>query len=141
VRSLFIFLLPLPTVAPPSHAPPPTPGAECLDARRIKEVRQPDARTLAILAEEGGRFHLQLAGDCPAAVQDGARLVARDGWVCGHSGEYLRTDGRSCPLAALRTIYAAECARLARASTRSVAGVVTLDAVQVTDERRRGFSG
>jgi len=131
----------LPTVAPPSHARSPAPGAEGLDARPTKQVHQPDAHTLAILAEDGGRFQLQLAGDCPAAVYDGAKLLTRDGWVCGHPWEYLRTDGCSCPLAALRTIYAAECARLARASTRNVAGVVTLDAVQVTDERRRGFSG
>ena len=127
--------------APVAYARTPAPAAGCLDARKVSEVRQPDVQTLAIITAEGGRFRVDLAGACPGATQPGAQLLAKDGWVCGLSDEYLRINDRLCPLAGLREIDTAEYARLARASDRTPAGVTTLDAVHVKGERRRGFSG
>jgi hypothetical protein len=115
---------------------PPSP--DCLDARRMQEVRQAGPRTLTVLSDDDRRFRLELAGDCPLA-SDGATLLAREGWVCGQPREFVRSGEQLCPIAGLQAIDAREYAALARASDQ--AGIATLDAVQVRAERRRGFAG
>jgi hypothetical protein len=115
----------------PAWARLPKPAAYCMDARQMQEVKQADARTLAIWLDDGARYRLELADECPAAAVAGsAALVARDGWVCGANDEYVRDGDRQCVVAGLAPIDAEQYARLARQADRA-GGIPTLDAVSV----------
>ncbi|RDZ25937.1 hypothetical protein [Lysobacter silvisoli] len=120
----------------------PAPAPNCLDARSMSEARQSGERTLAVMQADGRRFRVDLAQDCPAATVDAqATVLAREGWVCGHGNEYLRSGQQLCPVAAVAVIDAREYAQLALASQRRDDGIATLDAVEVKTEKRRGFGG
>ncbi|MFC5570891.1 hypothetical protein ACFPN1_12550 [Lysobacter yangpyeongensis] len=127
------------------HAPAwtreaPAPG--CLDARRMSEARQADARTLAILQDDGAAFRLDLADACPDVIAtDGrANLLAREGWVCTGAPAFVADSARRCAVTAVAPIDARAYAALARAS-HGDDGVTTLDAVTVKGERAHGFAG
>ena len=121
-------------------ARPPKPAPDCMDARAIREVRQPDARTLAVLLDDGTRYRVELADDCPFAAAAGrAAIVSRHGWVCGFNEEHVRDDARRCAVAGLARISTEQYARLALQAHRA-GGIPTLDAVAVKADRRRGFT-
>lgn len=130
----------LATIAIPASAqtrsPPPSP--DCLDARRMQEVRQVDPRALTVLTDDDRRFRVDLSNDCPVGTGE-ATLLAQEGWVCGQAREFVRAGEQLCPISGLQTIDAREYAALARAGDQ--AGIATLDTVQVRAERRRGFAG
>lgn len=122
-------------------ARPPQPAPYCMDARAMSEVRQPDARTLAVMLDSGARYRVELADECPAAAVTGtAAIVARDGWVCGLNEEHVRDGERRCAVSGLARIDAEQYARLALQAQR-VGGIPTLDTVSVQAGRRRGFAG
>jgi hypothetical protein len=120
------------------HAPTP----DCLDARQLTEMRQPDSRTLAIADSSGGHFRISLQDDCPALeTAQHAMLLAQQGWVCGGPREFVRSEHGDCGVTAIERIDARSYAALARAADRD--GTVTLDTVQVTEQRpgQQGFRG
>lgn len=121
------------------RAAAPTEG--CLDARLMQEMRWSDARTLAILDQQGNRFRIDLTDDCSATDRSGASLLAKDGWVCGVGREYVRVQEQVCSLAGIRAIDAKEYARLARSGDSGGDDVTTLETVQVRSHRGRGFIG
>lgn len=139
--SLVLFLATAMAVVPASaqtRSPPPSP--DCLDARRMREVRQAYPRVLTVLTDDDRRFRVDLEDDCPLGETGDATLLAREGWVCGQAREFVRAGGQLCPIGGLQTIDAREYAALARAGDRD-AGIATLDTVQVRAERRKGFAG
>lgn len=113
------------------------PAAECLDARAMTEMHQPDARTMAVLAGDGRRFRLQLGADCPAS-EDAATLLAAEGWVCPGRKAFVRTSAATCAVTAVDVVDARAFAGLARVAGEHIR---TLDTVQVRESRRRGFGG
>lgn len=118
---------------------PPAPN--CLDARDVREVFQPDARTLALVQSDGRRYRVDLADACPDI--DGAtrtRMLAANGWMCGAGNEYVAVGETLCPVAAVEPITSAEYAGHARASQTSPDGSTTLANVVVKGEKRRGFA-
>ncbi len=123
--------------APPRTAPAP----HCLDAREASEVFQSDPRTLAVATRDGRRFRVELGPECPgvAAAPD-AKLLARDGWMCGAADELVAAGGQGCPVTAVTPIGPDEYAAHARASHTSADGTVTLSTVLVEGRRRRGFA-
>jgi len=127
--------------ATPVHArQPPTPG--CLDARQMAEVRQASPRQLAVQGQDGQRFRITLAQECPGAGDTTAVLLARDGWVCGAGNEFVRMGATTCAISGLEPIDARDYAALAREAAQSADdGVKTLETVQVRAPRRRGFAG
>lgn len=119
----------------------PAPAAHCLDARQMQEARQASPQTLAIALNDGTKFRVDLAQSCPDAVNGGqASLLAREGWVCGLSPEFVEAGGQRCAVAAVTPIDARTYAQLARAGARDDQGVNTLDAVQVHAEKQHGFT-
>lgn len=107
----------------------------------MTEMRQASPDTLAVLDQDGGRFRIQLGGDCPQAGEPGAQLLAREGWVCGGAQEYVRTGEVLCPVTGVTRIDARAYATLARAASLVGADVATLETVEVREARRRGFGG
>ena len=119
---------------------PAAPGAHCLDARAVREMHQPSARSLAVIDHRGGRHRIDLADACP--IGNGtAALDAPNGWVCGaRAGESLRVAGARCAVTRVSALDAREFAALALTAARP-AGSVDLAPVEVTGTRRRGFGG
>ncbi|WP_368564031.1 hypothetical protein [Pseudoxanthomonas sp. UTMC 1351] len=139
-RAAASLLLAIATIPVSAQTRSPSPSPDCLDARRMQEVRQVEPRALTVLTQDDRRFRVDLASDCPVGTGD-AILLAQEGWVCGRAREFVRTGERLCPISGLQTIDAREYAALARAGDRDQAGIATLDAVQVRAERRQGFAG
>lgn len=118
---------------------PPAPG--CLDARRMTEVRQIDARTLVIVAHDGQPYRLGLQSDCPGtdAAAD-ARLFGAEGWICNGAPAYVQTDGRRCAVASVEPLDAKTHALLMQQADRDA--MATLDPVKVIGPQRgAGFRG
>jgi hypothetical protein len=127
----------LPGMAFSREAPTP----QCMDARRMQEVFQASPRVLAIALDDGGRYRLDLARDCPGALDgDGhAQVLAPAGWVCNDGAARVRSDAQECPVAAVTPVDARLYAGLIRQSHRDADGVRTLGTVTVKGERRHGF--
>lgn len=125
--------------APAGARVPPAP--QCLDAREVREVFQPDAQTFAVVQSDGQRYRIDLGGACPA-IDGGARarLLAADGWMCGAGNEYVAVGPELCPVTGVAPITPAEYAGHARASQTGPDGSTTLAHVVVKGERRRGFA-
>ena len=127
--------------AAPQEPARTAPAPHCLDARMASEVFQSDARTLAVATAAGGRFRVELGPECPGiATEPGAKLLARNGWMCGAAEEYIAAGEWACPVTAVTPIGPDEYATHARASSTSVDGTVTLSSVVVQGKRRRGFA-
>lgn len=85
---------------------PAAPAPDCLDARAISAVWRASADQL--LVQSGGRkFRLQFSAACAVEPSDGS-LLARDGWVCGHGGEYLQSAAERCSVSGVHPVDAAE---------------------------------
>lgn len=137
ISASLVLLTAMGTVPASAQTRRPPPFPDCLDARRMQEVRQVEPRALTVLTDDGRRFRVDMASDC--LVETGnATLLAQEGWVCGQPREFVRSGDQLCPVSGLQTIDAREYAALARAGDQ--AGIATLDAVQVRAERRRGFA-
>lgn len=115
------------------------PAPHCLDARTVREVFQADERTLAVATGAGLRYRVGLGSDCPVEGRS-ARMLAEAGWVCGAGNEFVAVGETLCPVTVVARIGPAEYAAHARASYTSSDGTVTLPAVTVQGERRRGFA-
>lgn len=134
-----ITLLPLLFSHTPLHARTP-PATNCLDARQLSEMRQPDSRTLAVAATTGGYFRIDLRDDCPGLeTQHNVMLMADEGWACGAPHESVRHEGGECAVAAVTAIDARSYAALARSADRN--DIATLDTVQVKAQVQLGFRG
>lgn len=119
---------------------PPSPV--CLDARQVAEVRQVSSHHLAVEGEDGQRFRLTLAQDCPGAAEAEAALLAPEGWACAAGSAFVRTGGAICAVSGIERIDARTYAALAReAMARSRRDLKTLETVQVRGPRRLGFAG
>lgn len=123
----------------------PAPGPDCMDARRMQEARQVSGQTLAVALDDGERFRLSLASDCPRAigVAGAMQVLSREGWVCPADAARIRTaDGETCPILGVERIDPRTYAELAREARdyRGLAGVARLDPIEVVAERRRGFA-
>lgn len=127
------------SAAPAEARVPPAP--QCLDAREVREVFQPDAHTFAVVQSDGQRYRIDLGGACPA-IGGGARarLLAADGWMCGAGNEYVAVESELCPVTGVAPITPAEYAGHARASQTGADGSTTLANVVVKGEARRGFA-
>ena len=122
-----------------ARSPPPSP--DCMDARLIQEVRQPDADTLVILGSDDRRFRMELESGCNVAGRsESATLLAKEGWVCGLEREFVQVEGQICRVAGIRSIDPKEYAELSRISDKQ-AKITTLDTVEVRVEGRRVFGG
>jgi hypothetical protein len=142
MRSIVFFLFL--AAALPAHAQErsPAPSPDCLDARRLQEIHQADARTFAVQDSDGRRFRLALASDCPLQADTPAVLLAREGWVCGTGNEFVRSGPSTCAVTALTGLDARTYASLARTASHADDGVTTLETVSVrAPPRRRGFAG
>jgi hypothetical protein len=119
------------------------PQPHCMDARRVQEAFQAGLRTFAIALDDGGRFELALAADCPQAPghDGGAQVLAPAGWVCSDGSAHIRRGTQACPVATVESIDARRYAALVRQSRYDPEGVRTLDTVTVRGERRHGFVG
>jgi hypothetical protein len=142
--SLALFAGALPFTAAAQSAPARTPPApQCLDAREVAEMRQPDPRTLAIATTDKRYFRLGLQQDCPGLEGDSAAaLWGRDGWICGEGREFARGAGHDCPIVSSQPGDAASYARDARLADQN--GPRTLAPVEVRGTQRpgqRGFRG
>ena len=125
----------------PVLARSPAPSADCMDARLIQEVRQPDPDTLVILGRDDRRFRMELERGCNVAGRtENATLLAQEGWVCGLEREFVQVEGQTCRIAGIRSIDSREYAELSRISDKQ-GKVPTLDAVEVRGEGWRGFGG
>ncbi|KRG37808.1 hypothetical protein ARC20_16035 [Stenotrophomonas panacihumi] len=126
-------------------APPRTPPApNCLDAREVAEMRQPDPRTLAVATTDKRYYRLGLQQDCPGLEGDSeASLWGREGWICGGGREFARGAGRDCPIVSSQAGDAAAYARDARLADQN--GPRTLATVEVRGKQQRpgqrGFRG
>lgn len=141
MRTIAMFALLGAVVGSHADARSPAPAAHCLDARQMQEARQASPQTLAIALNDGTKFRVDLAQSCPDAVSGGqASLLAREGWVCGSSPEFVEAGGQRCAVAAVTPIDARTYAQLARAGARDDKGVSTLDAVQVHAGKQHGFT-
>lgn len=142
---LLVLLTAALVAAPMAFARSPAPAADCMDARRMQEVRQATVRTLAISLDDGARFRIGLGADCPTALgQDGQiEVLAREGWVCRADTALVRgADDAVCPIVEVERIDARDYAELARASRDFGSGRArTLDTVEVRARHRRGFTG
>ena len=137
MRTIALFALLGAAVGSHADARSPAPAAHCLDARQMQEARQASPQTIAIALNDGTRYRVDLAQSCPDAVNGGqASLLAREGWVCGSSPEFVEAGGQRCPVAAVTPIDARTYAQLARDDK----GVNTLDTVQVHAGKRHGFT-
>ncbi|MGY0798526.1 DUF6491 family protein [Lysobacter sp. A286] len=117
------------------------PAGNCLDTRLVNEVFQADERTLAVAASDGLRYRLSFADACgDVTTASDAKMLAKDGWMCGTGNEFIAMNDRLCPVDSVARISAAEYAEHARASHTSPDGTVTLSTVKVQGERRRGFA-
>jgi len=120
----------------------PAPGPDCLDARAIERAHAVDEHTLAIDAE-GGWFVVAHSGGC--ALDGAGELLARDGWLCGADGEFVRSGERLCPIRSVTRIDGRTYAGLAAAAHQRTLGVdaaVTAPLeVQAPAPRRPGFRG
>ncbi|NYZ61405.1 hypothetical protein [Luteimonas deserti] len=122
---------------PAAGREPPAP--HCVDARAIAEIHQADPFTLVLRDDNGGRHRLGLAGDCAGVLADeDARLVGRDGWICGAPGEAVQSARHACPVALVTPVDARAYAALVR---EAQAAPTTLGALVVRGERVRGFRG
>jgi hypothetical protein len=131
-------------VLPASAAPPqPAAGPQCFDAAEVREARQSDDRTLALRLNDQSRYRLDLAEDCPAALQQARpALVSRGGMVCGNPEEYVDLGDRRCAVAGIAKIDAREYSELALRSQRGARkDDDTLDTIEVRSKRTRGFAG
>lgn len=122
----------------------PAPDPDCMDARRMQEARQPDGRTLAVALDDGQRFRIDLALECPRAIGPGGamQVLSPEGWVCPAAARIQTAEGDACPILGVERIDArdyAELARLAR-DYRGLADATRMDPIQVIAERRRGFA-
>jgi len=126
-----------------AQAPRTPPAPNCLDARELAEMRQPDARTLSIATTDQRFFKLELQRDCPGLeADDKTTLWGREGWICGGGREFVRGAGQDCPISSSQPMAADEHARLARLANQNTPP--TLAAVQVRGNKRpgqRGFRG
>ncbi len=125
-------------------APARTPPApNCLDARQVAEVRQPDPRTLSIATTDNRYYRIGLQQDCPGLEADGASsLWGREGWICGGNREFARGAGQDCPIISSQAVDVAAHARDARLADQN--GPRTLAPVEVRGSQRpgqRGFRG
>jgi hypothetical protein len=124
----------------------PAPGDGCLDARTVDRVRSLDPNSLLISAGEH-RFVVAHATGCDAGTEARpSSLVAREGWVCGHEREFVRSGETLCPVISVTRIDARVYASLAAAAdgaTRDEDGRIKLAPVEVVVEsqRGRGFRG
>lgn len=117
------------------------PAPHCLDAREAREVFQSDPRTLAVATAGGERYRVELTRECEGATaRSGARMLAKEGWMCAAGNEFISAGDRLCPVQAVTRIDPAEYAAHARASHTSPDGTVTLSTVVVEGRRRRGFA-
>ncbi|MEN1943015.1 hypothetical protein WCE55_04020 [Luteimonas sp. MJ293] len=117
------------------------PADHCLDSRQVDEVFQANERTLAVAASNGQRYRLDLAQACEGVTTvANARMLAKDGWMCGVDNEFIAMDDHLCPVSGVSRIDAAEYAKHARASYTGADGTLTLATVHVQGERRRGFA-
>ena len=133
MRTIALFALLGAAVGSHADARSPAPAAHCLDARQMQEARQASPQTIAIALNDGTRYRVDLAQSCPDAVNGGqASLLAREGWVCGSSPEFVEAGGQRRPVAAVTPIDARTYAHLARAGAR--------DTVQVHAGKRHGFT-
>lgn len=128
-----------------SRTPPPHP--DCVDARQVEEVRQPDDEALIVALADGGRFRVGFERACPGMLAGHgqqsapASLLAAQGWICGGDNEQVRSGTRSCAIATVRRLDAAEYASLARRSHRRPDGIPVLEGIEVHAQRRHRFAG
>lgn len=115
------------------------PADHCIDGRAISEAYQVDDRTIVLRGEDGRRHSLTLDIDCPAIFgEHDIQITGWQGWICGASGEAIRSDARSCPILATRVIDSRD---YAAALQKVNADMRTLAPVVVKAKRRRGFIG
>lgn len=96
----------------------PAPAAHCLDARAVDQVWW-QSPTQLLVASGASLHRVRMAMDCPAAGS-GSALLARDGWVCGGSGEFLQSADLRCPISAVESLSHAEARKALRSRERSV---------------------
>lgn len=133
---LLLALLALPVTAREAR---PSPG--CFDARGVVEVVQAGDATLGVRLADNSRYRVELGAACRGIMgSPGATLVSPGGWVCGRAGEAVRAGSRSCPVTGTSPIDARAFSELAR-QARDAGGLRVLGAVEVTGQRRRGFTG
>ncbi|MGQ0799447.1 MAG: hypothetical protein ACT4NL_04950 [Pseudomarimonas sp.] len=145
--SLLLTMLALLTA--PAVARQPAPAADCFDARQMEEAMLATPRRLAIALADGGRFSVDLAADCPAAIGAGGEfeVKAPHGWACSDARAHVAAaDGFSCPITRVAGIDSKGYAELALAARAlRVSGVLpsppTLSTVEVQGVRARGFRG
>ena len=122
----------------------PAPSPDCLDARALERVHAVDENTLVVDAENGW-FVVAHASGCD--VERSARLLAKDGWVCGGGRELVQVGDTGCPVLSVTRVDGRTYAGLAHAADRrryaldddtpSLAPVE----VQARARRRAGFRG
>jgi hypothetical protein len=107
----------------------PAPAAVCLDARQVERAVPVAADALVVSQRDGRRFHLATSGACPGMNDPGAelRVLAHDGWACGHGGDFVLVAGQDslCPVAGLTELDESGFAHLLEAAdtTKSMAPV------------------
>ncbi len=113
------------------------PFEQCMDARDIQSVRTINHRAI-LLSTSTAYAQVDVDGDCSDSLHS-ARILARDGWVCGSKEEYILTDVRRCAVVGLHPVDAKTFARLARAI--DLAAPATLPIIETKGRRPRGFQG
>lgn len=115
------------------------PAPHCVDARRIQDVHQVDAQTLALRTADGVRARVALAEPCERIV-DGSdvQLLARGGWLCGAPDDAVRSASRSCLVADVAHVDTRAYADLVRQASHAPP---MLDRVVVQGKRVSGFRG
>lgn len=123
----------------------PAPADNCLDARSVERARSLDEHTL-VVAAANGRFVVSHTPGCD--VRQTATLLATEGWVCGAANEFVRVDGKACPVTSVARVDARTYAGLAAAADKRgyfamKQGETALEPVEVTAPVRksRGFRG
>jgi len=127
----------------------PAPGPNCFDARKMDEAMLATPRSLAIALADGGRFRVELAEDCPAAIGAGGEFEVKApmGWACSDTRSHVAAvDGRTCPITDVAEIDNKHYSELALdARALRVSGALppppTLSTVEVQGVRARGFRG
>lgn len=123
-----------------SPAPRIAPAPNCLDAREVAEMRQPDPRTLSIATTDKRYYRVDLQQDCPGLEADPqSALWGREGWICGGGREFVRGNGQDCAVASAQPQDVAAYAQLARLADQN--GPRTMAPVQVRGNKRPGQHG
>lgn len=136
VSRSFVLLLCLSLSCVVQGREPPSP--QCIDARRVSDSHQIDARTVLLRTDDGIRASATLGTACPDLFTDGdVRLLAPDGWLCGGADDAVVTRAQRCAVESVTHVDARQYAEiLQRGRTDN-----TLDAVVVTGRRVKSFAG